>query len=160
MRLNPRQLQCCYTNHDSSHMLAANGAPVPPPRSPRSGQAILAVHPGRAAGNRKRPGPAQDRGQAGWGELLGHRDAAGTSAPSRSRAGPPLPGDRRLQVNRGGIPGSGPGGSQCCSRGTPPPCLTITAAPIPGRRGWAHSRSAGGGRLVTPPHVPFHFPPR
>lgn len=146
-RLNPRQLQCCYTNHDSSHMLAASGAPAPPPRSPRSGQAMLAVHPGRAAGNRKRPGPVQDRGQAGGGAAGPRRGAAGTSVRSLRDAAeqvPPSPGTRGRRLTAPGSRGAALGEASAAAGGDPPPCLTLPAAPIPRRRGWAHSRSGGG----------------
>lgn len=131
-KLNSRQLHCCYT---SSRMLAANGVPpLPGSPQPRSGQANLAAHPGRASGQPKAagraPGPVQGRGQAGGGRAPPR--CSGTPARSRRDAAEqPPPRSSPPQPHRAGIPGSGHGRSQCCRRGCDGTGRTPSSLPDP-----------------------------
>lgn len=135
-RLNPHTLRCRYTNHDSSHMLADNGAPGPAPRSPEQDSRCSGLTLGelRATGGQG-PRAPQDRGKTGE-ELLGPVDMQPGPRPAPANAQPTpgdSTGDKRPWVAVPGSRGEDLGDASIAARG----------GPVLRWRGWAHTPSGG-----------------
>lgn len=130
-RLNPHQLRCRYTNHDSSHMLADNGAPGPAPRSPEPDRRCSALTLGELRTTEGCQGPRRTGGRrerSFWGPSTRSRDL-GPLSPTRRKAGSPLPGTPPGTRGRGlqyrgpeertwGMPALQPEGVLCCGGGS------------------------------------------
>lgn len=123
MRPNPRQLPCCYTNHDSSHMLAANGAPVPPPRSPPVRTGDPRRSPWASCGQLKAAGARAGQGAGGVGGASGPsrcgRDLGPLPQQSRCVSSPPGTGGCRLTAP--GSRGAARGEASAAAGGDPLP---------------------------------------
>lgn len=123
--------------------------PCPPLAPPGPGRRCSPFTLGQLRATESGRGPYR----AGGGELLGPaemRPGPRPAPPRRSRAGPPLPGDKRPQVNRAGILGSGPGGKPVLQPGGLTSLSDPPGGSSPGAERVGTQPKWNGVRLVTP----------